>query len=116
MFGVLRFIFFIIILIFMWVLQTFTLWLLVLKIQHFLPALLSSYHQLFVEGILLLFSWMHIICATWVILWTGCCVPGQLHIFASNTERPAINDYSEEIEFASPVCFDGLLTAVIDCA
>ena len=31
------------------------------------------------------------------------CVLGQLHIFASNTEHPTINDYSEEIEFASVV-------------
>jgi len=31
------------------------------------------------------------------------CVLGHLHIFASNTEHPTINDYSEEIEFASAV-------------
>ena len=31
------------------------------------------------------------------------CISGQLHIFAANTEHPTINDYSEEIEFASVV-------------
>ena len=33
----------------------------------------------------------------------GRCVLGHLHIFAANTEHPTINDYSEEIEFASAV-------------
>jgi len=28
---------------------------------------------------------------------------GQLHIFASNTAHPTINDYSHEIEFANVV-------------
>jgi len=42
--------------------------------------------------------------------------PGQLHIFASNTEHPTINDYSEEIEFASVVCmFDDMLREISHC-
>ena len=41
----------------------------------------------------------------WKILTSVVCVcAGQLHMFAANMEHPTINNYSEEIEFASVVC------------